>query len=318
MQLTIGAELDTRLRVLVVGGGFIGEATARAVSGCGHHVTVVTRAPAPPSIGSIEWRFGHARSSSLPAMIADSDVMVLANGKLLPATDLHHLAGPIEDELIPLVNLAESAADAHLRRLVFISSGGTVYGPDHKLPIAETAQLRPINPYGALKVMMEQALLDVARRKSLPTAILRVSNPYGRRQVSDEGLGFIGAAIRAAHTSGQITIWGDGSAIRDFVHIDDAADAIRLACERELDSFVLNIGSGVQCSLLRIIELVEKVSGRTISPRFEAGRKVDVPCNALDITRAATILGWHPSTSLQDGIRLTLGEPRQASSKRNS
>jgi UDP-glucose 4-epimerase len=245
----------------------------------------------------------------LPASLAVSDVLVLANGQLVPATKLSHLPTAIEDELLPLVTLAEAAADARLRRLVFISSGGTVYGADHKLPIAETAPLRPISSYGAIKVMIEQALLDVARRKSLPTAILRVSNPYGRRQVSTEGLGFIGAAVRAARTGAPLTLWGDGSSIRDFVHVNDVADAIRLACEREMDSFVVNIGSGVQTSLLRIIEIVERVSHQTISRRFEAARKVDVPCNALDITQAATILGWRPSTGLEDGIRSTLAEP---------
>jgi UDP-glucose 4-epimerase len=235
--------------------------------------------------------------------------MVLATGQLLPATKLSNLSVAIQDELLPLVDLAEAAADARLRRLVFISSGGTVYGADHKLPIAETAPLRPINSYGAIKVMIEQALLDVARRKSLPTAILRVSNPYGRHQVTNEGLGFIGAAVRAALTGDQLTLWGDGSSIRDFVHIDDVSNAIRLACERDFDSCVLNIGSGVQTSLLRIIEIVEKVSQQTISTRFEPARTVDVPCNALDITQAATVLGWRPSTGLEDGIRSILGEP---------
>jgi UDP-glucose 4-epimerase len=157
-----------------------------------------------------------------------------------------------------------------------------------------------------IKVQTEQALMEVSRRTGIAVHVLRVSNPYGPGQRGGRKLGFVAAAIDAVLHGQTLRIWGDGKNTRDFVFIDDVGKAIALAVDSDLPSTILNIGSGRETSLLEVCQIVQRVSGRSISIEFEEGRAVDVSRNALDVSKARESLRWTPAVDLEQGIAFTI------------
>lgn len=295
-------------RVLIVGGGFIGTAAARSFALRGHPISVLTRAPAPLLLDNINWVYGSTDYPHLAELLQGVGSVVCASGTISPGTKLDSVAAALSNELIPVVRIAERAAASGVRRLIFISSGGTVYGQAVPLPTPEDACPAPINTYGLVKVASEYALLNVALRTDLAVTVLRVSNPYGPGQIGNRQLGFVGAAIHAALNRTSLTIWGDGSITRDFVFIDDLTRAICLAAASDNGSSVINIGSGVGTSLLEVCAMVERVTGKKICVAFEKSRPVDVRCSTLDVIQAAEVLGWRPEISLEQGICRTVSQ----------
>lgn len=270
-------------------------------------MTVVTRAPPPLGANKIEWRYGDLASETAFQTVADATSVIYAAGTLGPATRLDSVCKAISDEIIPVLKLAEHAAASGVQTFVFISSGGTVYGPDAPLPTPETARTAPINTYGSIKALTEQALLEVGRQCGLSVVILRISNPYGPGQNGTRGMGFVAAAINKALANEPIVIWGDGSTTRDFIFIEDVGAALALAAAYRGQSVVLNIGSGEEHSLLDVCEFVSRNSRRPLEVQLDAGRAFDVPRSCLDVSRAAEVLGWRPSVRLEEGIARTMG-----------
>lgn len=293
---------------VIIGGGLIATAGAVKLERLGYDVAVVTRAPPPLGGDGITWNYGDVSSAAASHAVAEAQSVIYAAGTLGPATQVESVHKAISDEVLPVLKLAEDAAASGAKTLVFISSGGTVYGPDAPLPTPETARTAPINIYGSIKALTEQALLAVGHQQGLSIVILRVSNPYGPGQTGTRRLGFVAAAIKAVLSGKPIVIWGDGSATRDFVFIEDVGDALGLAAGYRGESVILNIGSGEERSLLEICKLVSESSHQPLEVVFDQGRAFDVPRSCLDISRAAEVLGWRPRVGLEEGIVRTMGK----------
>ena len=185
---------------------------------------------------------------------------------------------------------------------ILISSGGAVYGQITTDFVNETEIPRPISPYGLGKLLIEESLKFYARTKGFPFRILRVSNAVGVHH-TNHNQGIVAAALRAAKSGQPLVLFGDGSAIRDYVHADDVADAILLSNESaNLRSDIWNIGSGVGHSILDIVTLVERVTARTIHIQKTNSRPNDVSRIVLDCHKAAADLNWHPARDLASSI----------------
>ena len=295
-------------RVLVYGGGLIGAASAIALADRGDDVTVVTRAPPPQRFNAKRWLFGDIRTHESSEIVNGCDAVIYAAGSIAPASQINSVASVLAEEVIPVVALAEAAAQAGVKAFTFISSAGTVYGPFARLPSQEEDATAPINAYGMVKVQTEQALLEVGRRSRMTVAIIRVSNPYGPSQSGSRRFGFIAAAVEAVQQHRPLTIWGDGSNTRDFVFIDDVADAIVRSTQFRGENAIMNIGSGQSMSLNEVCEIVSKAARRKLEVRFEPGRAVDVHHSALDVSKAASMLGWTSTTDLGTGVQIMLGD----------
>jgi UDP-glucose 4-epimerase len=298
--------------VLVVGGGLIGTAAAQAIAQSGANTAVLTRAPAPSVLGSIDWHYGDINGPQAPALLQGRDAVVYAAGNVVPGTKIESVALALSEEVLPVIVLAEAAAKAGARTFVFISSGGTVYGNAKIVPTDEVTYTAPINIYGVIKVQTEQALLEVGRRTGMTIVILRVANPYGPGQLGTRRLGFIAAAIHSAQSGEPLSIWGDGTTTRDFIFITDVGKAIALAARYEGENVILNVGSGQEVSLVEICSSVEALSGKNIDVEFMEARQVDVPRSTLDIRRAKRVLNWEPLVNLESGISRTLGVTRDS------
>lgn len=294
-------------KVLVYGGGLIGGAAARALSEAGKSVTVITRAPPLQNSPPIDWRFGDLSSERPDEIMVGCQAVIYAAGSLSPASLAPSISQLLGSQVIPVVELAEQAAQLHIPNFVFISSGGTVYGQTDVIPTHEDVQTAPINAYGMIKVQTEQALMEVGRRSGMRIIILRVSNPYGPGQQGTRRLGFIAAAIEAAARSEPLTIWGDGLSTRDFIYLADVANAVCLAAAYQGHSNIFNIGAGTETSLLQICDLVSRIGGVPIEVLHQEARSVDVRRSVLDVRKAANLLDWYPQVSLEDGIAATIG-----------
>ncbi len=288
-------------RAIVVGGGFVACAAAKALQGDGWHVSQVSRAPAPAPEG-VERVSLDYRDRRIAEHFAAADVLVFATGEMLPAYLPDDLAAAYAEEVAPVITLAERAHRAGISRMVFISSGGTVYGPSVTVPTSEDSPTEPVNAYGCLKLQTEVALRFLATRLGISIVSLRVANPYGRGQRTDRGLGFVSVVVDRALRGEEVTIWGDGEVTRDYLYIDDLGRAIAAAAGQRTHYDVINIGSGQEISLNRVCSLVEEVTGRPVKRSYHAPRVVDVPRSGLSIDRAWSELGWRPEVGLRDGI----------------
>lgn len=287
------------------GGGFIGSHVVSKLLLSGASVRVFDRSPAHVAHQNLEWIIGSAEEGELIAEAAkgcDYAAYLVAGG--VPA-GRPNLEDELRNHVMLPVEVARICGDNGVRSFVFASSGGTVYGVDSVAPINENTSCWPRNMYGASKLACEHYLRLIGRSVGMATVSLRISNPYGAHQIARGGQGFIAAAMESLVTSQPLVIWGDGSVVRDFVYVEDVAEAIVSACIYSGTESVINIGSGVGVSLAGILDVMQRVLGRRPETTFEPDRVVDVKANILDTKRAADTLGWKPTVSLDVGLANT-------------
>jgi UDP-glucose 4-epimerase len=191
--------------------------------------------------------------------------------------------------------------------IMFVSSGGTVYGEAETLPLSEHHPLRPKTAYGVSKTASEHYALLYRRLWGLDTRIVRLSNPFGPGQDIRGRLGAASIFAARALAGERIEIWGDGSAIRDYIYVDDAISGLLATMSAPRDRFgevdpVVNIGSGRGVSLRELISLLAHLLGKPIEVLYKPARDFDVSANVLDITRAGRLVGWSPKISLEEGL----------------
>ncbi len=213
----------------------------------------------------------------------------------------------LQVNLAPTLALLEIVGKAGARKIIFVSSGGTVYGHSKLIPTPETAPTEPIHPYGVTKLAIEKYLALYHHLNGLDYRILRITNAYGPHQGILKKQGIIAALVLSCLSGEVMEIWGDGSAVRDFIYADDAAAALEAAMNYAEDKErVFNIGSGQGKSLTEVIQAIEQLSGRKANIKWMTQRSTDVPMSVVAIDRAKTLLGWQPQTTLSSGLGKTI------------
>jgi len=200
---------------------------------------------------------------------------------------------------------------------VFPSSGGTVYGIPKVIPIKEDHPTNPISSYGIIKLAIEKYLALFWTLYGLDYCILRISNAYGERQAANGAQGVIPTMIDKALHHQEIRIWGDGSVIRDYIHVSDIVAAFLNAAIHRGEPKIFNIGSGIGHSVNDIANTLEGLFEESLDLFYEPGRAYDVPVNILDNSLARQGLHWEPRVNLSDGIRQTLEFMRGQVNNRN-
>jgi len=198
-------------------------------------------------------------------------------------------------------------------RLLFLSSGGTVYGIQKTVPIREDSDQWPISSYGVTKLAIERYLHMYGHLHGFDYRIARVSNPFGAFQVARKGQGVIGTLLRCAVQGSTFQIVGDGSVVRDYLYIADTCEALWTLARYQGAERIFNIASGQGHSVMDLVNLVEAITGQSIERRYLPSRPIDVPVNILDVSRAESELGWQPETAMKDALTLTLDWMRRAS-----
>lgn len=300
-------------RVLVTGAaGFIGSHLVSALLARGHEVVGVDRRQVhrdPQATANLAEYATHPKLRLVTADLACDEI-----SELLPdcAVVFHLAAVPgvrgswganfadyAASNITATQRLLAACESGGVRKLVFASSS-SVYGPSPG-PNRETDVTRPISPYGVSKLAAEQLCLAYARRPGtqLGVAALRLFTVYGPRQRPDMAVGRI---LSAALTGTEVTIYGDGSAQRDFTFVDDVVAAMISASALSAACAVLNIGSGRAVTMTELVALAEQVTGRPVSLVHTDAQDGDVPATCADISCAQGLFGYRPAVDLAEGL----------------
>lgn len=290
------------------GGGFLGVNLCRRLSSSGHKVRSFGRKGLfPAAVSGVDVRLGDfSDHDALSEAVCGVDVVFHLIHTTVPHSANLDVALDVRENLLQSIALLDLARDAGVRRIVFLSSGGTVYGRQMQVPSAETAPTDPITAYGICKLAIEKYLALYRELYGLDYRILRVANPYGPFQIAAKKQGFIAATISSALSQRPVEVWGDGSVIRDFVYVDDVTEALELAADHAGADRIFNIGSGSGRSIREVLVAIEQALGAKLDIRWKPGRPVDVPISILSIERARRSLSWTPGIDFDRGIAATL------------
>ncbi len=293
---------------LVTGGnGFIGSGLVDRLRESGYRIRVLDRS-APRS--DVDWRGvdyvtgSLTEAGALVSLLEGVDIVFHLASSTVPSTSNLDPVEDVQSNLIGALNLCGAMIKAGMRRLVFFSSGGTVYGNPRTLPVPEFHALHPISSYGVVKVAIEKYLQMYEQLGYLDPLIIRPSNPYGPRQSSAGVQGFIAAILGKACSGEGVRIWGDGEIVRDYLHIDDLLSFAVAAGASRLTGPV-NVGSGKGYTLNKIVDIVREITGSRLPVRYSPARQYDVAEIVLDISRATVEFDWCPKIELAVGIRTT-------------
>ena len=307
---------DLQRRILVTGGaGFIGSHVADAYLASGADVWIVDN-------------LSSGRRENLPADahfvemdIRDPEIRNLFREVRFDVVNHHaaqidvrvSVADPAKDagiNLLGLLNLTEAAIEVGTSRVVFVSSGGVVYGEPEQIPTPESAPKLPLSPYGVTKLGGEFYLNYYRHVRGLEYVALRYSNVFGPRQDPHGEAGVVAIFCNRLLAGETLTIFGDGEQTRDYVYVKDVVQANMLVTDLELedgtglDARAFNVGTGVGTSVVRLAEVLEGVAGAAPDRRHEAERPGELRHSTLDADLIRS-RGWDPAFSLEQGLRET-------------
>lgn len=297
------------MRAIVLGGnGFIGTHLVDTLVAEGHQVRVVDRTWNP---------FGHRLTTVdyvtiepgsrllLQSDLRNIDIVYHLIGTTVPKTSNDNMIYDVQSNVIETLRLLEMCIQGKIRKIVFVSSGGAVYGKPVKLPVSEDHPTNPECSYGITKLMIEKYIALYSHLYGLDYVILRPSNAYGERQNPRGIQGAISVFLGKVANREPIEIWGDGEVVRDYIYVTDLVEGIYRASQMSTNTRIFNLGSGQGSSLNMVVSKIRAVSGCPVQAVYKDPRVFDIPCIYLDIARAQTELCWKPTTDLETGLAKT-------------
>lgn len=220
----------------------------------------------------------------------------------VPLTANDNLEYDIESNLVGTIRLLNIMVKYRVKRLVFLSSGGTVYGKVHTDKVDETHPTDPISSHGIVKLSIEKYIQLHHHLHDLYYLILRVSNPFGPYHVSDRQ-GIVNVAIRRALNREPLVIWGDGSVVRDYIYVKDVARIMGEVIEKNIWNNIFNIGTGIGYSINDILRFISELP-LDLTVEYSPAHKYDVPYIVLNNSKIKSFIDYEP-TEIREAIRHT-------------
>lgn len=299
-------------RILVVGGsGFIGSSLIEKLVKLGMPVRALDRegvvSPLSRNIYSkVEWVTGDFTDRAVvERTVAGCDIVFHLASTTLPKSSNDDPEYDVQSNLAGTIRLLSAAAQHRVSKIIFPSSGGTVYGVPMALPVAEDHPNQPLSSYGITKLAIEKYLELFRQQHGLDYVVLRIANPYGPYHNPQRAQGAVGVFLTRAIQGKPIEIWGDGSGIRDYVYVSDVIDAMIASMDYQSGERVFNVGSGEGRSLNDVVEAIRRVTDLDVRIQYSPKRSVDLSANVLDIARMKLAMNWIPKVAFDEGIGLT-------------
>lgn len=294
------------MKVILVGGaGFIGLAAIEALSREAQiHVVDTARRlkRARLEASAITITATEDICGGLESVIAGADVLIHLAWSSLPAASMKNVIDDAQNNIVGSLSTFTAAANAGIKKIIFASSGGTVYGNTCILPIEETQATNPVSAYGVSKLAVERYLQLIAFHHGVSGVSLRIGNPYGPYQLAGTPIGLVANFIRQLRAGAPLRIYGDGEVVRDYIWIDDLASAIALAAEVNMESGEYNLGSGEGHSINEVADLVERACGIRTHREHVPQRSFDASKVVLSSVKFTAATNWRPTIPLREGI----------------
>lgn len=287
--------------------GFIARNLLRALAQRGQRGIGVSRTPhLGPHDNLVSWHAYPQTDEGWTEILGRASVVYHCAWSSLPQSSNDDPITDASENIIGTLRLLQAAKGRKDLRIVFPSSAGTVYGILDSVPVGEEHSTNPRCAYGVSKLAVEKYLAIHRELWGLDAVALRISNAYGPGQQVARNFGAISTFATRALRGDPISIFGDGSVVRDYIYVDDIVQAMIAAGSLRGGPSVINIGSGVGKSLDDILCVLAGILGREIKAQYRAKRKFDVPVSVLDISLAQDILNWRPKTSFEVGVESTV------------
>jgi UDP-glucose 4-epimerase len=291
--------------ILIIGAGFVGTALAHRLADKGLGVHILSPNPRGLDSSRLQLHRGSLEDESLlDTLLSRCDTVFHTASATTPGSSTHDPVLEGTHNILPTLKLLAALQKYPNVHLVYLSSGGCVYGNPVSTPVTETHPLQPQSYHGAGKVAAE-AFLHAFRAHSSgaqPVTVLRPSNLYGPGQPLREGFGLVRTVLERLRTDSVLEVWGDGETVRDFIYIDDFVDACERFIDLSDDSDTYNVASGFSCSINELIKIVQRVCGKPLQVRYRTGRRTDVRTVVLDTSKLRKRLNWLPAVTLEEGI----------------
>lgn len=301
---------DKRQALLLGGSGFIGAALTDALAASNFDVVVAD--PFQPRNRETDWieTDTHRLATEHASLVQESDVLYLLAWSSVPGSAESDPVGDLQKNVTQTVALLDSLRSMQSPpRIVFISSGGAIYGGDGVSAHGETDCVHPIGAYAIGKMIVENYLALFHRQFGLDYLVARPSNPFGAGQCAESAQGVIAVFLGKLLRGEPIEIWGNGEVVRDYLYIDDLARGLAALADftaQHEDERIFNFGYGKGYSLNALVEILGKVAGTRPQVNYTPARSVDVPAVVLDCDRARRKLGWRCEVGLEEGVAKTL------------
>jgi len=294
--------------VLVTGGaGFIGSHIVDLLCEHGHEVIVIDnlssglRAHLPTGVTFYEYDI-RSREARTVLQQHTPDLIVHAAAQISVRESMDDPLFDAEVNVCGLLNLLQALRDRQATHIVFLSTGGAIYGEQEVFPASEEHPVQPTSFYGLAKYVGERYLDLWARSFGITCGVLRLANVYGPRQDPHGEAGVVAIFNKALLQREAPTIFGAGTQTRDFVYVHDVAEAVRVVCEEKI-SGVFNIGTGLETSVNELYRLICEVLSVDITPQSGPARTGEQMRSSIDAARAGKVLSWQPRVNLKEGLR---------------
>jgi UDP-glucose 4-epimerase len=311
------------MRTLVTGAaGFIGSTLVDRLLADGHQVVGVDNLSTgsianlenallckDPRLGKFTFADVDIQAPEFADIVAGANPDVVFH--LAAQVDLRaSVADPLFDarnNVLGTINVLEACVRAGVTKIVYAASGGSRYGAPSTLPVAERATLDPLSPYAASKVAGEMYMRAYAGMYPITSVCLGLANVYGPRQNPHGEAGVIAVFGSAMIIGRDVSVFGDGTATRDYVYVDDVVEAfVRAGIAPPSAAGIYNVGTGKQTSVAEVHRLIADALGRNEGPNYAPARTGEVQASALDATKAGADFGWKPRVEVAEGITRTV------------
>lgn len=298
--------------IIFGGGGFIGSHLTEALVKNKYSVVIFSRKSksalknlnnAMKDVKFIEGDFNDI--GVVKKVIAANDIVFDLIASSVPFSSTQTPIEEINHHIFSHVRFIEACCKKKVKKIIFASSGGGVYGDKKKLPISENEMLEPISPHAIGKIAIEYYLNYYSKMYDIPYIIYRLSNPYGPRQIPEKGFGIVPTLFSHAFKNTPPTLFDHGNLVRDFIFIDDLIEAITQSFDCDNKFNLYNIGSGEGTTIINLWENIKKITKTNIKPLYQPKRPFDINSIILDMERFKSEYGWKSKTKLTDGLSQT-------------